>query len=128
MTEAPVTLILTPEESHSKANINGINDSSGNGSTAPTAQNQSTTSPKDSKFDPAFTQNVIDATGPKASPRIKKVMASLIQHIHDFARENEITVEEWMAGVEMVGSPTLSSFPKQKSRPRDVNSAAKKSH
>lgn len=54
------------------------------------------------KFDPNFTQNVINAAGPKAAPRTRKVMASLIQHIHDFARENEITVDEWMAGVEMV--------------------------
>lgn len=54
------------------------------------------------KFDPHFTQNVINATGPKASPRVRKVVASLIQHLHDFARENEITVEEWMAGVELV--------------------------
>jgi len=29
-------------------------------------------------------------------------MASLIQHVHDFARENEITVDEWMAGLELV--------------------------
>ncbi|KAI9812165.1 MAG: hypothetical protein M1827_004831 [Pycnora praestabilis] len=61
------------------------------------------TDPSNHRFDPTFTQRVIDATGPKAQPRIRKVMASMIQHIHDFARENEITVEEWMAGVEMIG-------------------------
>jgi catechol 1,2-dioxygenase len=55
-----------------------------------------------SRFDPDFTQNVIEATGPKATPRTRKVMASLIRHVHDFARENELTVEEWMAGVEMM--------------------------
>lgn len=60
------------------------------------------TKQQSSKFDPNFTQNVINATGPKASPRIRKVFASLIQHLHDFARENEVTVDEWMAGVEMV--------------------------
>ena len=53
-------------------------------------------------FNLGFTQSVIDAIGPKTSPRMRKVMASLIQHVHDFARENEITVDEWMAGVEMV--------------------------
>lgn len=53
-------------------------------------------------YDPTFTQNVINAIGPKATPRMRKVMASMIQHIHDFARENEITVDEWMAGVELV--------------------------
>ncbi|OCK95993.1 catechol 1,2-dioxygenase 1 [Cenococcum geophilum 1.58] len=54
------------------------------------------------KLDPNFTQNVISATGLRASPRMRKVMASLIQHLHDFARENEITVDEWMAGVELI--------------------------
>ncbi|KAK2630487.1 hypothetical protein QTJ16_001307 [Diplocarpon rosae] len=56
----------------------------------------------DSRFDPNFTQHVIDSIGPRATPRMRKVMGSLIQHIHDFARENEITVEEWMAGVDMM--------------------------
>jgi len=55
-----------------------------------------------SRFDPDFTQKVIEATGPKTTPRARKVMASLIQHVHDFARENELTVDEWMAGVEMM--------------------------
>jgi catechol 1,2-dioxygenase len=61
-------------------------------------------------YDPNFTQNVINAIGPKATPRMRKVMASMIQHIHDFARENEITVDEWMAGVELV-RPHPSSPP-----------------
>lgn len=54
------------------------------------------------KYDPNFTRNVINAIGPKATPRMRSVMSSLIQHLHDFARENEITVEEWMAGVTLV--------------------------
>jgi catechol 1,2-dioxygenase len=55
-----------------------------------------------SKFDPNFTQNVIDAMGPKTKPRVRKLMASLIQHVHDFARENELTIEEWMEGVQLM--------------------------
>jgi hypothetical protein len=55
-----------------------------------------------SKYDPNFTRNVINAIGPNATPRMRSVMSSLIQHLHDFARENEITVEEWMAGVTLV--------------------------
>ncbi|KAK4692705.1 catechol 1,2-dioxygenase, partial [Lecanoromycetidae sp. Uapishka_2] len=51
------------------------------------------------EYDPNFTQHVIDAMGPGTSPRMRKVMASLITHVHDFARENKVTVEEWMAGV-----------------------------
>jgi catechol 1,2-dioxygenase len=56
----------------------------------------------DSRFDPDFTRHVIEATGPKATPRMRKVMGSLIQHVHDFARENEITIDEWMAAVNMM--------------------------
>lgn len=90
---------LVPEEHSSKANLaNGINGDS------TTLKNDR---PKRDRFDPNFTQNVINATGQKTSPRIRKVMASLIQHIHDFARENEITVDEWMRGVEMVYSLLL---------------------
>ena len=56
----------------------------------------------DSRFDPNFTQHVIEAIGPKTTPRMRRVMGSLISHIHDFARENELTIDEWMAGVEMI--------------------------
>ncbi|PSK60203.1 hypothetical protein B9Z65_1101 [Elsinoe australis] len=55
-----------------------------------------------SKFDPNFTRNVINATGPKASPRVRKVIGGLIQHLHDWLREEEVTVEEWMAGVDLI--------------------------
>ncbi|GAD97790.1 dioxygenase, putative [Paecilomyces variotii No. 5] len=54
------------------------------------------------RFDPDFTDNVIKAMGPKTSPRMRQVMTSLIRHIHDFARENEITVDEWMTGVKFI--------------------------
>ena len=56
----------------------------------------------DSRFDRNFTQHVIEAIGPKTTPRMRQVMGSLIRHIHDFARENELTIDEWMAGVEMI--------------------------
>jgi catechol 1,2-dioxygenase len=29
-------------------------------------------------------------------------MGSLIKHIHDFAREVQLTTDEWMAGVQMI--------------------------
>ncbi len=54
------------------------------------------------RFDPDFTQKVVDAMGPKTSPRMRQVMTSLIRHVHDFARENEVTVDEWMKGVELI--------------------------
>lgn len=54
------------------------------------------------RYNPLFTQSVIDAIGPKASPRIREVMPALIRHIHDFAREVDLTVDEWAAGVALV--------------------------
>ncbi|EAU29793.1 hypothetical protein ATEG_09602 [Aspergillus terreus NIH2624] len=54
------------------------------------------------RFDPNFTDNVISAMGPKTEPRFRQLMASLIRHVHDFARENELTVDEWMAGVQLM--------------------------
>lgn len=54
------------------------------------------------RFDPNFTKNVIDAMGPKTSPRMREVMTSLIQHLHDFAREVELTVDEWSEGVALI--------------------------
>lgn len=54
------------------------------------------------RFDPTFTDTVINATGPKASPRMREVMTSLIRHLHDFAREVELTVDEWAEGVALI--------------------------
>ncbi|KAJ6106418.1 hypothetical protein N7512_009935 [Penicillium capsulatum] len=54
------------------------------------------------RFDPHFTDNVIHAMGPKTSPRLRQLMTGLIRHVHDFARENELTVDEWMEGVKML--------------------------
>lgn len=56
------------------------------------------------RFDPNFTQNVVDATGPAATPRMRELMSSLIRHVHDFARETELTVDEWMDGLSFVNS------------------------
>lgn len=55
-----------------------------------------------SRFDPNFTQHVVEAMGPKTTPRLRQVMTSLIRHVHDFARETELTVDEWMAGVQLI--------------------------
>ncbi|KAA6407866.1 MAG: aromatic compound dioxygenase [Lasallia pustulata] len=97
MTDRQEPLILAPEDSAFNAIINGVNGQS-NG----TSENPSITTPRGMKLDPNVTQNVLNATGPKASPRAKQVVHSLIQHIHDFSRENELTMGELMAGVEMI--------------------------
>lgn len=53
-------------------------------------------------YDPNFTNQVIAATGPNTSARLKEVMPALIRHVHDFAREVNLTTEEYLAGVAMV--------------------------
>ncbi|KAM0696483.1 hypothetical protein Q7P36_003731 [Cladosporium allicinum] len=90
------SLNLVPDESGPSipGNSNGNNSKSANG----------TDSTKVSRFDPHFTDAVIAATGPKANPRLAQVMPSLIRHLHDFARENEITIDEWTAAVEMLNA------------------------
>lgn len=62
-------------------------------------------------FNPDFTQSVIDATGPKAHRRVRQLTAGLVRHLHDFVRENEVTVEEFMMGIDIVCSlsSTVSS-------------------
>ncbi|KAJ4360825.1 uncharacterized protein N0V89_001392 [Didymosphaeria variabile] len=66
------------------------------------AQNGTIEDAKAHKFNPHFTQAVINATGPKATPRVRQLTTSLIQHLHDYARENELTVDEWMAGLDLL--------------------------
>ena len=49
-----------------------------------------------------FTQEVIDALGKKMSPRMREVLPPLIRHVHDFAREVNLTTEEWLEGVNFI--------------------------
>jgi len=63
------------------------------------------------RFNPNFTQSVIDAMGPKTDPRLRVVMSSLIRHLHDFTREVELTVDEWMAGVKFINLIGQTSTP-----------------
>lgn len=49
-----------------------------------------------------FTDYVKESFGPKATPKARRILTSLIQHIHDFTRENHITVDEWMYGVNFI--------------------------
>ncbi|TDZ36333.1 Catechol 1,2-dioxygenase [Colletotrichum spinosum] len=65
----------------------------GQGTSAPAAK---------TLYDPDFTARVIAATGPKANPRLAQILPSLLRHLHDFAREVDLTVAEWMAGVEII--------------------------
>lgn len=49
-----------------------------------------------------YTEQVIKSIGPKADPRLKEVITSLTRHLHDFAREVDLTFDEWMSGVQFV--------------------------
>lgn len=35
----------------------------------------------------------------ETDPRIREIMGSLVKHLHDFARETQLTHEEWRAGI-----------------------------
>jgi hypothetical protein len=41
-------------------------------------------------------EQVATKAGPNANPRAKVVFSSLIRHLHAFAREVELTNEEWV--------------------------------
>ncbi len=53
-------------------------------------------------YDPTFTDRVINATGAETHPRVREIMTGLITHVHDWAREVDLTVDEWMMGVNMI--------------------------
>ncbi|KAH6610591.1 catechol dioxygenase [Trichoderma cornu-damae] len=57
-----------------------------------------------SRFDPTFTQRVVDTMGPNMTQRNREVMSALLRHLHDFAREVELTVDEWMTGVHFINA------------------------
>ena len=56
------------------------------------------------RFDPTFTQHVIDTIGPQTDARSREVLGALIRHVHDFAREVELSIDEWMMGVKFINS------------------------
>ena len=102
-----VPLSLTPEEKISPKK-NGARSDQNQSHINAMSDDKSAETSQTYRFDPNFTQSVIDAAGPAVSPRMRKVMDSLIRHLHDFARENEITLDEYIAGIEMVRSYTCS--------------------
>lgn len=53
-------------------------------------------------FDLSITESTIKATGPKASPRAREVIANLTRHLHDFCRESKVTRSEFEAALKMV--------------------------
>src|SRR5947208_75525 len=49
-----------------------------------------------------ITKNVLDSMAQAPDPRLKRVMTSLISHLHAFIREVELTQEEWALGVQFL--------------------------
>src|SRR3954452_1761927 len=49
-----------------------------------------------------FTDTVVNAMGPKASPRVREVMTALIRHMHDYARDVNLTTAEYLAACDFV--------------------------
>jgi len=40
--------------------------------------------------------------GPDVSPRLAKVMTALVRHLHEFAKEVELTEQEWAIGIDFL--------------------------
>lgn len=57
---------------------------------------------KQKKVNEALTRQVIASIRKTRNPRLKKVMTSLISHLHDFVREVEPTPDEWMKGIQFL--------------------------
>ena len=47
----------------------------------------------------AITDAVLEQMSSTPDGRMKQVMASLVRHLHEFAREVDLTPEEWLAGI-----------------------------
>ena len=49
-----------------------------------------------------ITQAVLDRFSNTPDPRLKQIIFSLVQHLHDFAREVRLTEEEWFEGIQFL--------------------------
>ena len=49
-----------------------------------------------------ITQAVIASFDAAANPRLKEIMTSLVQHLHAFAREVQLTEDEWFQGIDFL--------------------------
>jgi hydroxyquinol 1,2-dioxygenase len=49
-----------------------------------------------------ITRAVIDSFKDTPNPRLKRVLTSLVQHMHDFVRDAEITFEEWETAIDFL--------------------------
>lgn len=49
-----------------------------------------------------LTQDVVDAFGRCSDERLRVLMTSLVKHVHAFAREVDLTPDEWLAGLKFL--------------------------
>jgi len=49
-----------------------------------------------------ITESALERIAKCNNPRLKEVMIALIRHVHEFAREVNLTPDEWMAGIEFL--------------------------
>ena len=49
-----------------------------------------------------MTRNVLESIAHTPNPRLKAVMTSLIQHLHAFIREVDLTEQEWLAAIQFL--------------------------
>ena len=49
-----------------------------------------------------ITEAVLQTIADTTEPRLRQIMTSLIRHLHAFAREVELTPDEWMAAMEFL--------------------------
>jgi hydroxyquinol 1,2-dioxygenase len=45
---------------------------------------------------------VIDSFAPSTDPRLREILTGLVRHLHAFAREVELTIPEWNAGIDFL--------------------------
>lgn len=80
------------------------NGNSATNGTNGTNGHSATTGYNNSKYDPNFTQHVIDLMSPETQPRHREILSSLIRHLHDFCRDVELKQDEWIIGVNYVNA------------------------
>ncbi|MBV9890541.1 MAG: hydroxyquinol 1,2-dioxygenase, partial [Rhizobacter sp.] len=49
-----------------------------------------------------LTEEVVSAFGKARDPRLREIMTSLVKHVHAFAREVDLTADEWLAGMKFL--------------------------
>jgi hydroxyquinol 1,2-dioxygenase len=47
----------------------------------------------------SITEAALDQMAGTPNPRLREIMSSLVRHLHDFAREVDLTADEWLQGI-----------------------------